>query len=162
MLSIGSKRWSQLSSFTGMRTHKWWIAQQYLSAYHEIADICTYFFFFFIVLPLHGSICHLSQIEGICFHYFLIGLKAQREFFFFLCSTWAHTVSSSHQLWCHVEKSPKTPSGFTFWTSGETQRDSIVASIGMNTLVMLTEILLTIEWIWIDLFFGVCVYMNIY
>lgn len=112
--------------------------------------------FFFIVLPLYGSICHLSQIEGICFHYFLIGLKAQREVFF-LCSTSAHTVSSSHQLWCHVEKSPKTPSGFMFWTSGETQRDSIVASIGMNTLVMLTEILLTIEWIWINYLFLVCV-----
>lgn len=81
---------------------------------------------------------------------------------FFLCSTWAHTVSSSRQLWCHGENNPKTPSGSMFWTSGETQRDSIVASIGMNALVMLTEILLTIEWIWIDYLFLVCVCVCIY
>lgn len=93
---------------------------------------------------------------------FLNWVKGTAWGFFFLCSTWAHTVSSSHQLWCHVEKSPKTPSGFMFWTSGETQRDSIVASIGMNTLVMLTEILLTIEWIWIDYLFLVCVYIWTY
>lgn len=160
MLSIGSKRWSQLSSFTGMRTHKWWIAQQYLSAYHEIADICTSFFYCFTAVWLNMSpqsdwghllSLFLNWVKGTAWVFF---------FFMFHMSSYCIVLTPAVMSCWKKSQNPKWIHVLDLWrdTAGQYSgfhRNEHTCYVNRNP----ADYWMDMNWLFI---FSVCVYMNIY